>query len=192
MFFLGIKISASYFYPRPPSGGRQPLHRFLQVAFCISIHALRVEGDKAQRVQLARKALFLSTPSEWRATCCALDFTTEREYFYPRPPSGGRPMSRRAFDALPMISIHALRVEGDRRCTRRRARGVYFYPRPPSGGRRHHYGRNAKRDGKFLSTPSEWRATKMPAAEPFWHRISIHALRVEGDLRYSPGKQTAP
>ena len=79
-----------YFYPRPPSGGR-PQHRFQsQWQLQISIHALRVEGDKdlirakleqiisihALRVEgdltylgISNTSLqFLSTPSEWRAT----------------------------------------------------------------------------------------------------------------------------
>ena len=43
-------ISAGeYFYPRPPRGGR-PLNPELNVLiYVISIHALREEGDPAQR-----------------------------------------------------------------------------------------------------------------------------------------------
>ena len=33
------------------------------------------------------------------------------------------------------ISIHALRVEGDRRCSLSKLILRYFYPRPPGGGR---------------------------------------------------------
>ena len=61
--------------------------------------------------------------------------------------------------ATPIISIHALRVEGDKHqdfdgkyCTHN------FYPRPPGGGR---------------PRPSIWRGAQKG--------ISIHALRVEGD-----------
>ena len=36
----------------------------------------------------------------------------------------------------------------------------------------------------FLSTPSARRATKPPAGKPAVIRISIHALREEGDGRY--------
>ena len=57
------------------------------------------------------------------------------------------------------ISIHALRVEGDAHAV-----GVITHNRP------------------FLSTPSGWRATAICAARPMECRISIHALRVEGDL----------
>ena len=35
----------------------------------------------------------------------------------------------------------------------------------------------------FLSTPSGWRATAQTAATNAGQSISIHALRVEGDIR---------
>ena len=35
----------------------------------------------------------------------------------------------------------------------------------------------------FLSTPSGWRATSKAVKPPNNHRISIHALRVEGDVK---------
>ena len=56
----------------------------------ISIHALRVEGDKA---------LFC--------------IPAARSYFYPRPPGGGRHSSKASSYLHSRISIHALRVEGD-------------------------------------------------------------------------------
>ena len=77
--------------------------------------------------------------------------------FYPRPPRGGRlhrqrssagftlflstPSARRATYELKLlgidtvISIHALREEGDRPSGGCIHRGTYFYPRPPRGGR---------------------------------------------------------
>ena len=61
-----------------------------------------------------------------------------------------------------VISIHALRVEGDL----------------PD---------NIVNPGanKFLSTPSGWRATKEGETFGVMLKISIHALRVEGDRRAS-------
>ena len=56
----------------------------------ISIHALRVEGDKGDFVNLVKKDIFLSTPSGWRAT-----------------------YHNMAAEIVGDISIHALRVEGD-------------------------------------------------------------------------------
>ena len=78
---------------------------------------------------------FLSTPSGWRATSSTQHSTQHRVYFYPRPPGGGRPGSSGrpatlvnfyprppgggrlaqviVVKAPRVISIHALRVEGD-------------------------------------------------------------------------------
>ena len=151
----------------------------------ISIHALRVEGDTSLRTFAnATESKFLSTPSGWRATTQA---------------SGSARLCYR-------ISIHALRVEGDRYAREVRLRSCYFYPRPPGGGR-HLYGYSRESSEAFLSTPSGWRATPLyltqlctPTAY-FYPRppgggrqgggagdepemaISIHALRVEGDMK---------
>ena len=108
----GIRYDLADFYPRPPRGGRLPILRAclvrclflstpsarratikdlgLQVDACISIHALREEGDTHTRRGDRWAWEFLSTPSARRATsrrcrCCR-----------------SRP-----------ISIHALREEGD-------------------------------------------------------------------------------
>ena len=133
--------------------------RFLKLI--ISIHALRVEGDVASG-------------------------SAGRSYvsnFYPRPPGGGRPPSfvvicnlgklflstpsgwratgiRGLCYAAVQISIHALRVEGDRHFEVALVSVVYFYPRPPGGGR---------------PTPLDLSIATL--------YISIHALRVEGDGR---------
>ena len=56
----------------------------------ISIHALREEGDKPERL--------------WRS---------HLRYFYPRPPRGGRHWEIAEYFNLEEISIHALREEGD-------------------------------------------------------------------------------
>ena len=82
------------------------------------------------------KYRFLSTPSARRAT--AWSFAT-------RSPT--------------IISIHALREEGDIPASVSREGHAYFYPRPPRGGRR-----------PRLRCQNQTRA------------ISIHALREEGDL----------
>ena len=63
-----------------------------------------------------------------------------------------------ALPELGVISIHALRVEGDMSICVLPIFGINFYPRPPGGGRRV-YGINNPSEGIFLSTPSGWRAT---------------------------------
>ena len=83
------------------------------------------------------------------------------QYFYPRPPGGGRRFIYADTDSLHLdISIHALRVEGD--C----AAMVLCWSRVII----------------FLSTPSGWRATGGILSQgSAIVGISIHALRVEGD-----------
>ena len=180
MLLIQITLCQIYFYPRPPRGGRRGGVR------------LKDPGG-----------VFLSTPSARRATPSARPQACRPTYFYPRPPRGGRlgiggqlseeeqflstPSARRATCApvlsreLAHISIHALREEGDSRSSAlnlsemlflstpsaRRATKSWrhwtscsrnFYPRPPRGGRR---------GSRRCTCPSP--------------RISIHALREEGD-----------
>ena len=79
------------FYPRPPRGGRQ------------------------QRIlQDAQGPLFLSTPSARRATVGCRFLQRWFVDFYPRPPRGGRLSFRWSCIRRKVISIHALREEGDR------------------------------------------------------------------------------
>ena len=107
-----LMAPSSYFYPRPPRGGRlfsRPLqHGFQQ---------------------------FLSTPSARRATAGSSPVRPRQNYFYPRPPRGGRPTRSAPKSRSRTISIHALREEGDLASTPRAAADSYFYPRPPRGGR---------------------------------------------------------
>ena len=87
------------------------------------------------QVYLLAVHVFLSTPSARRATCLGSL----------HPQKG-------------LISIHALREEGDYVSKLYAAESPYFYPRPPRGGRRCQQSVTENID-----------------------RISIHALREEGD-----------
>ena len=58
----------------------------------ISIHALREEGDSKSRDSGNTILQFLSTPSARRATLREKCRCEESNYFYPRPPRGGRPV----------------------------------------------------------------------------------------------------
>ena len=105
----------------------------------------------------------------------------QTQYFYPRPPRGGRPLVSMPGVPRKSISIHALREEGDgmlvtrsmssliflstpsaRRATSSHPIPVTshqnFYPRPPRGGRRNNVPALID-DIEFLSTPSARRAT---------------------------------
>ena len=167
------------FYPRPPRGGRPGALVCKISSGAISIHALREEGDDILVADFINGTKFLSTPSARRATDVRVTSVEKITYFYPRPPRGGRPAAhgvekvifkflstpsaRRAtlvpigYDSTVIISIHALREEGD--CGQLRhqlLQGIsihalreegddrfsasisnwrYFYPRPPRGGR---------------------------------------------------------
>ena len=78
------------FYPRPPGGGRRIVNSLMWTDVQISIHALRVEGDKTCGELPSCTGSFLSTPSGWRATFLSGGSKVSISYFYPRPPGGGR------------------------------------------------------------------------------------------------------
>ena len=80
-----------------------------------------------------------------------------------------------------VISIHALREEGDGLRWGGLPCFPHFYPRPPRGGRLNGFGKLRNRF-LFLSTPSARRATCRCCAGCSRSGISIHALREEGDV----------
>ena len=101
------------FYPRPPRGGRLLDRTINGEQHVISIHALREEGDVLALCCCSVTSKFLSTPSARRATRWSSFQRQRPEYFYPRPPRGGRLLFARHLAAGQHISIHALREEGD-------------------------------------------------------------------------------
>ena len=108
---------STYFYPRPPRGGRLQRARQRPARFFISIHALREEGDHGfgSLTHLCWK--FLSTPSARRATMI-LPMTESRLWLFLSTPSARRATrAEKAAEAAREISIHALREEGDRRAS---------------------------------------------------------------------------
>ena len=153
--------STSYFYPRPPRGGRpgsghpRPVHHH-----------------------------FYPRPPRGGRPTSASGARSSRSYFYPRPPRGGRPASarfrsamtvflstpsaRRATSTTRMVSASPifLSTPSARRATRipwQSGRLLSdFYPRPPRGGRPQRR-RPTWTSSRFLSTPSARRAT---GAEP--------------------------
>ena len=128
----------------------------------------------------SKPRIFLSTPSARRATRRARAFRRPRGNFYPRPPRGGRPRARQLRLRICCISIHALREEGDGAAQLPTGAVRDFYPRPPRGGRRCS-AHGCPLASEFLSTPSARRATKQHWIWARPPRISIHALREEGD-----------
>ena len=146
-----------YFYPRPPRGGRhfQPLFcsRLLQ----ISIHALREEGDACVPRHQQRIFRFLSTPSARRATLKSSVLVRCNVEFLSTPSARRATVSGFACSR----SSEFLSTPSARRATRLWKVLGWVVP--------------------FLSTPSARRATAKVCQPHTVLRISIHALREEGD-----------
>ena len=172
--------SGSYFYPRPPRGGRRFTGKAaLEWKLFLSTPSARrttkrLEGltpiqkflstPSAGRATAAERPplldlICLSTPSAGRATSCPCTRSRHPDYFYPRPPRGGRPVRNSPQLPSAHISIHALREEGDEAAASIQKDGVLF-----------------------LSTPSARRATGADEGIRQAQAISIHALREEGDV----------
>ena len=122
--------------------------------------------------------------------------------FYPRPPRGGRPRipcdpvprerisihalreegdtGPRCRRAAELISIHALREEGDLGNTAALSVTTIFLSTPSARRATINQLRQAFQI-QFLSTPSARRATTAFPASSTITKISIHALREEGD-----------
>ena len=131
-------------------------------ATCISIHALREEGDGENGAGGAVKGTFLSTPSARRATSRRL-FGGEVVHISIHALREEGDITAREYDRKARgISIHALREEGDHSDCFAIVQDTHFYPRPPRGGR------PDKRVCKGVILI-----------------ISIHALREEGDRSQS-------
>ena len=106
------------------------------------------------------RGAFQLTPSARRATY-QLRLARERtDYFNPRPPRGGRPVAFGFSHIRVLISIHALREEGDVIATAPAGWIWDFNPRPPRGERQ-----------RMISDIEDMM------------QISIHALREESDLQ---------
>ena len=145
----------------------------------ISIHALREEGDVDNKMKMIKIEISIHALRE-EGDSSITNSPSWPTYFYPRPPRGGRhiiqdyvlegkkflstPSARRATDRLggypppALISIHALREEGDYTTYDCICKEILF-----------------------LSTPSARRATPAIPQDPLPDQISIHALREEGD-----------
>ena len=101
------------FNPRPPWGGRLCLLIPGFPLSSISIHALRGEGDGAQVCAQAPFRYFNPRPPWGGRRYCFFSSIGLLRYFNPRPPWGGRLYCRTLVRFRLLISIHALRGEGD-------------------------------------------------------------------------------
>ena len=124
----------------------------------ISIHALREEGDPGTSASRFPQGDFYPRPPRG-GRLTQIKALLFRKYFYPRPPRGGRRRGLAKYPLAGVISIHALREEGDNRSDMAQAATI-----------------------QFLSTPSARRATAGQPCQDGRRAISIHALREEGDM----------
>ena len=153
---LKMSTKPKDFNPRPPWGGRQDVPKNIPLYTCISIHALRGEGDASSPIGSAPASNFNPRPP-WGGRHCDGRNDRNHQHFNPRPPWGGRHHQSR-------------RDHQDR----------HFNPRPPWGGRLMPHSL-LKGKLKFQSTPSVGRATESVRMRHYKAVISIHALRGEGD-----------
>ena len=145
------------FYPRPPRGGR-----------LLFREVIRFQTE------------FLSTPSARRATCCPC--TRQNPiYKFLSTPSARRATFWSGHGLIAVvISIHALREEGDQ-IPASTPLPKFLFLSTPSARRATSIKRFACQSGQFLSTPSARRATPHQRGCGRRPPISIHALREEGD-----------
>ena len=119
-----------------------------------------MEGDFHRRRNHIDQHGFQSTPSAWRET------DNIPALFSPE-----------------FISIHSLRMEGDCNSHTVNAADVVFQSTPSAWRETSDLAINDSVQ-LFQSTPSAWRETYFCFFR-IWHQcISIHSLRMEGDLRY--------
>ena len=102
------------FYPRPPRGGRRQAgkERPLPHPQFLSTPSAR-RATRCPCISPSPTHGFLSTPSARRATHAWQCSGRGLHDFYPRPPRGGRLLSLEQYPIVSVISIHALREEGD-------------------------------------------------------------------------------
>ena len=174
-----MQIGKSYFYPRPPRGGRPPSAKIKNN--CAYFYPRPPRGGRpGDGSEVTLTLRFLSTPSARRATPPKLADML-RVYLFLSTPS-----ARRATWSLMVTHLFRLFLStpsarrATRSCPPAMCGASYFYPRPPRGGRPDAVGL-PRHDGLFLSTPSARRATCRTSSLPADQRISIHALREEGD-----------
>ena len=170
------------FNPLPPHGGRHIDLVDGDPAIIISIHSFRMEGDILAEWLFQNVIIFQSTPSAWRETSYfSVRFHISSKF--QSTPSAWRETTIPENNLVSVvISIHSLRMEGDIVISPPRCAACHFNPLPPHGGRLTKV-RSFILDWKFQSTPSAWRETLIYPLAFGYGFISIHSLRMEGDIQ---------
>ena len=192
-----------YFYPRPPRGGRRLRPAPEHACGLISIHALREEGDGLTAAHKRAFTHFYPRPPRGGRRCCRPPARGLSPHFYPRPPRGGRlpvleirssdaqflstPSARRATyrrvpHGHPTQDFYPRPPRGGRPFPGLPAPAVpNFYPRPPRGGRHLESVMLEQTDIDFYPRPPRGGRLCGLRGRAAAGRISIHALREEGD-----------
>ncbi len=132
---------ATNFYPRPPRGGRPAAKRYTSCTGANFYPRPPRGGRRVRMVRLAAAANFYPRPPRGGRRVRMVRLAAAAN-FYPRPPRGGRRCFIGFDRPRSVISIHALREEGDCWTLRLGTKSAHFYPRPPRGGRRLAFGAN--------------------------------------------------
>ena len=148
----------------------------------ISIHALREEGDFPFSSRQTCFIQFLSTPSARRATIHRPAREPREADFYPRPPRGGRQRLVIPMAAQLVISIHALREEGDFPFSSRQTCFIQFLSTPSARRATIHRPAREPREADFYPRPPRGGRQRLVIPMAAQLVISIHALREEGDF----------
>ena len=198
-----VNCQISHFNPLPPHGGRpissDPIAATM--SFQSTPSAWRETCCHGHRVRCP--AGFQSTPSAWRETFDSCRVCQVGMIFQSTPSAWRETRRLCKPNAMFHISIHSLRMEGDQGNSAnyrgimefqstpsawRETSEIVPYARPtlfqstPSAWRETKTLRNLVSTTAFQSTPSAWRETKFRMLLETLPDISIHSLRMEGDL----------
>ena len=110
----------SHFNPLPPHGGRRIL-RSNTTDKKTHFNPLPPHGGRRRKTcyEVFADLRFQSTPSAWRETAFGYGFKIQLFHFNPLPPHGGRLLDQCHAVRIIFISIHSLRMEGDRKNSRK-------------------------------------------------------------------------
>ena len=191
------------FNPLPPHGGRPAKDYATAFEKDISIHSLRMEGDRQKKIRHPATMIISIHSLRMEGDRITLKVDCQESISIHSLRMEGDSSNATVGNYLIHISIHSLRMEGDSYVRFSTRRTGHFNPLPPHGGR-HAFKYLWRHEKKFQSTPSAWRETNSHCVL-FWNAdnfnplpphggrlqkdvnnyvfrfISIHSLRMEGD-----------
>ena len=132
--------------------------------------------------QALRDGAFQSTPSAWRETAYRFYKIRIEEHFNPLPPHGGR--RGRMYCRKRCMNFNPLPPYGGRLPSGWRIADItdHFNPLPPYGGRQGAKDYLVGQTGHFNPLPPYGGRPRYASAHCRRQNISIHSLRMEGDL----------